>query len=101
MSGFLEKRMLRKSAERWAALTDRAGSMPAEELEELQRTARRLRRKLDLFVASSEAGLLSDGQSEILRPDQCDWAWRPDRWTDPRAPAGPATQSPGPRHSRS
>lgn len=95
MSGFLEKRMLRKSAERWEALTDRAHSMPARELQGLQRTARRLRRKLDLFVASSEAELIPDGQSEILRPDQCDWAWRPEPWTDPRAPAG-VVQVPSP-----
>ncbi|MGI3185227.1 DUF6478 family protein [Nioella aestuarii] len=88
MSGFLEKRMLRKSAEKWVALADRTDSMPAEELEHLQRTARRLRRKLDLFVAASEASLIPDGQSEILRPNQFDWAWRPDPWTAPRAPRG-------------
>jgi hypothetical protein len=88
MSGFLEKRMLRKSVERWAALADHAGALPAQEAQDLQRTARRLRRKLDLFVASAEAGLIPDGQSEILRPDQCDWAWRPDPWTAPRVPSG-------------
>lgn len=88
MSGFLEKRMLRKSAKHWAALTDRAASMPARELQGLQRTALRQRRKLDLFIAASGAGLLPNGQADILRPDQCDWAWRPEPWTDPRAPAG-------------
>ena len=95
MSGFLEKRMLRKSAERWEALTDRVQSMPGRDVQGLQRTARRLRRKLDLFLAASEAALIPDGQSEILRPDQCDWAWRPDPWTDPRAPAG-VVQVPSP-----
>lgn len=88
MSGFLEKRMLKKSAERWAALTDRAPTMCAADLDTMQRTARKLRRKLDLFVATAEASLVPDGQSEILRPDQCDWAWRPDPWTAPRVPTG-------------
>lgn len=88
MSGFLEKRMLRKSAGRWAALAENASAIPRNELRDLHRTARHLRRKLDLFSASAEAALLPDGQSDILRPDQCDWVWRPDPWTEPRSPAG-------------
>jgi len=88
MGGFLEKRFLRKSAQRWAKVADDAAALPAEDLRALGRTAARLRGSLDRFSAASEAALLPDGQAEILRPDQCDWAWRPDPWCVPRRPAG-------------
>ena len=32
MGGFLEKRLLRKSAQRWAKMADEAASLPAGEL---------------------------------------------------------------------
>ena len=93
MVGFLEKRLLRKSAQSWAKMAAEAASLPAPELRTLRRTAARLRVSLDQFSAASEAALLSDGQTEIQRPDQCDWAWRPDRWCVPRRPAGLAEVS--------
>ncbi|WP_071674216.1 DUF6478 family protein [Nioella nitratireducens] len=88
MSGFLEKRLLQGSVQRWQALADRAERLPASELEQLDRTARRLRRKLDRFSAAAENAHTVDPAAGIVRPDQCDWAWRPSPWIDRRDPRG-------------
>lgn len=57
--------------------------MPAEELVALNGTAQKLRRRLDKLAVASGAALVSDPQGGIPRPDQCDWAWRPDPWCAP------------------
>lgn len=88
MSGFIEKRLLRKSAERWDDLAKRASGIPVEDLRALRQQAKRMRRKMDAFISSAEAALIPDPQSDIQRPDQCDWAWRPEPWCQPRRPAG-------------
>ncbi len=86
MAGFLEKRLLAKSVQRWSDLADRASSIPPSELLELEATARKLRRKLDAMTIATADKLSPDQQSEILRPEQCDWAWRPDPWCVPTVP---------------
>jgi len=88
MSGFLEKRLLRKSAQRWATVAQQASGMPPEELRGLQRMAMRLRASLDQVTTAAETALIPDGQAGIPWPDQCDWAWRPEPWHSPRRPAG-------------
>lgn len=88
MGGFLEKRLLNKSAQRWAELSRRAETQDPAELRSLMQTASRLRSSLDQFTVAAENALLPDGQSGIQRPDQCDWAWRPEAWSQARRPAG-------------
>ncbi len=83
MSGFLEKRILNRSVQKWADLADRAPSLSAQELVDLSSTARKLRRRLDMLTVAAETALLPDPQSDIQRPDQCDWAWRPGPWAGP------------------
>lgn len=95
MGGFLEKRLLHGAAKRWAAVARSAGSLPEADLLALRRAAARLRNSLDQFAVASSAAMMPDGQAEILRPDQCDWAWRPDPWCVPRRPAG-VTEVPSP-----
>lgn len=95
MSGFLEKRLLKKSAQRWTAMAARAPELPPQELRELQRMATRLRASLDTVSVAAGTALIPDGQADILRPDQCDWAWRPGPWCAPRRPAG-ITEVPSP-----
>ncbi len=88
MSGYLEKRLLQRSVQRWQALADRADALPVEELERLDRTAQRLRRKLDRFRVAAENAHVIDRDVGIVRPDQCDWAWRPGPWAARRDPTG-------------
>jgi len=88
MSGFIEKRMLRRSIRKWTALADRVPGMNAEELVDLTATARALRVRLDKLTNAAEAALIPDPQSGILRPDQCDWAWRPAPWCEPCGTVG-------------
>lgn len=80
MSGFLEKQFLRRSVQKWSDLADRAPKLAAAELVDLNSKARQLRRQLDKLTVAAETALLSDPQGGIIRPDQCDWAWRPDPW---------------------
>lgn len=95
MGGFLDKRLLKKSVQRWSDMAERAASLSPAELRALQKTAARLRGSVDRFSVAAETALLTDGQSEILRPDQCDWSWRPAPWCVPRRPAG-VTEVPSP-----
>ena len=83
MSGFLERRALRRSVQKWAELAERAPRMPAEDLLALNSTAQRLRRRLDRLSVAAETALVPDPQGGIPRPDQCDWTWRPDPWCAP------------------
>ena len=88
MSGFLERWILRRSVQKWTELAGRAPKLPAEDLVALNSTAKRLRRRLDKLTVAAETALISDPQGGILRPDQCDWAWRPDPWCAPGGDPG-------------
>jgi len=72
----------------WDGMRERASRLSTLELRDQLHNSARLRRKLDLFDAAAQTALLPDSQSEILLPDQCDWAWRPDPWGIKRAGTG-------------
>jgi Family of unknown function (DUF6478) len=88
MSGFLERRILRRSVQKWTDLAERAPNLSAEDLVALNSTAQRLRRRLDRLTVAAETALVPDPQGGIRRPDQCDWAWRPDPWCVPSGDLG-------------
>ncbi|MFT6931664.1 MAG: hypothetical protein ACJAXT_000356 [Paracoccaceae bacterium] len=99
--GYFEKRRTDRSLKRWAKLSERALSLPPNQLKSLHSQASALRRKLERFSITAEARLMEvppqhDG---IVRPDQCDWAYRPQPWVKPMIPAGqvgvPSPQSMG------
>lgn len=63
----------------------RDGDDDAASLRALRNRARALRSKLDSVVRETEARLARP--AAIARPLHTDWAWRPDAWRGPVAPA--------------
>ena len=59
----------------------------------LGRQARRLSRQLDQVMQAAEQQLVPE--APIPRPLHSDWAWRPELWSTPLAPAGLVSPSSG------
>jgi hypothetical protein len=99
--GYFEKRRTDRSLKWWAALADQALALPPNQLKSLHSQACALRRKLDRISITAEARImeLQSQNDGIVRPNQCDWAYRPQPWALPMMPAGqvgvPSPQSMG------
>ena len=70
---------------RWAQAARHAETAPLPDLRVQRNEARRLRTHLDqlLHVAENRLALPLIGSSAIRRPQDADWAWRPELWTGP------------------
>ncbi|WP_238365629.1 DUF6478 family protein [Mesobacterium pallidum] len=70
---------------RWAQAARRARTAELPELRQERNKARRLRAHLDtlLHVAENRLALPLIGSSAIQKPQESDWAWRPELWTGP------------------
>ncbi len=89
MTGFMDRRLFARVVRRLADMEKQAASLPRKEAELLHSRMIRLREKVNSVSLEAEKGLLSSrGSNDIERPDQCDWAWRPELWMAPIHPAG-------------
>lgn len=88
----LDRLLLRRSPARWRDLAARAEAVDLASLRSLRREARQVRREIDrlLHVADGRLALPAIGSDAIPRPPLSDWAWRPEVWRRPIAPAGVA-----------
>ncbi|WP_108853260.1 DUF6478 family protein [Albidovulum aquaemixtae] len=86
----LDRLLLRRTRVRWQDMAERAARLDADGLRELRGSARELRRELDqvLRVAEEQLALPSTDLNAVRKPLMADWAWRPELWRDPVAPAG-------------
>ena len=81
LNWFSEKRNLR----RWAKQANEAAETPLVDLRRQRNEARQLRAHLDglLHVADSRLALPMIGSNAFQKPQDADWAWRPDLWRGP------------------
>ncbi len=88
MAGFLEKKLIERSVNRWESITNQADTLPPNELTTLNATAVKLRRSLEKLNCAAQLALTPNPDAGIQRPDQCDWAWRPEPWKQVKLPHG-------------
>ncbi len=79
-----------RALRRWQGRVRQAREMDLEHLKRNRSRARRLRDRLNRFlaVADDRLALPHPGSNAIERPLHCDWAWRPDLWRNRLSPPG-------------
>lgn len=89
--GFLGRIGLAQVMRRWAGVLASPDTASASDLRAMQGQMRGLRNDLARMAGAAQSALLqrtaavADG---ILRPDQCQWVWRPDPWARALVPRG-------------
>lgn len=96
---WLERRRNRRTLSTWTALAQKAETLDAKTLSDLNAHALKLKRQLNAVTYQAEAALRSAAinQDVIDTPSQSDWAWRPDCWRGPIEPRGIARVDSGTR----
>lgn len=89
-NSFLDRLALRRALSRWSRAARAAHGLDLAELRQLRSDARQIRRELNrvLHVADARLTLPVIGADSVPRPLGTDWAWRPELWRGPIAPAG-------------
>ncbi|KAA8611448.1 DUF6478 family protein [Salipiger aestuarii] len=83
--GWMGRALAAASLRRWTAAARDAGSTDLRVLRRQRAAARKLKARLDtlLFIADSRLSLPLPGTQAFPRPQDADWAWRPELWRGP------------------
>ncbi|MEQ5869370.1 hypothetical protein J4E08_05590 [Sagittula sp. NFXS13] len=92
-NGWLDRAVFLAVLRRWSAMARRSDSMDLAALREHRTRARRLRTQLDrlIHVAEKRLALPAIGNQAFPRPEDADWAWRPEVWCGPLPVQGMST----------
>ncbi|HHH89419.1 MAG TPA: hypothetical protein ENK45_02515 [Aliiroseovarius sp.] len=88
-----DKLLHARARRRWEALARQAGEMDLESLKGYRSQARRLKDRLNRFlaIADDRLALPHVGSNAFQRPLHSDWAWRPELWRLKVEPPGVAS----------
>lgn len=83
--GWLDRAVQARGLRRWTRLARAARDTDLPELRKQRTMARRLKARLDevIHVADARLALPQIGNQSFPRPQDSDWAWRPEAWSGP------------------
>lgn len=90
LTEFVRRRLHQRVLARWDMAAARAETLELGKLRTLRAQARQLRRRADhiTHIADARLTLPRVGSNAIAKPDQSDWAHRPEIWRGPISPSG-------------